>query len=320
MTLTQLEAFVASVRAGTFTLAAAHLRMSQAAVSDLVRRLEDELGTPLFVRGPRRLSLTSAGHNLLPHADRALESAHSGLEAVRSLQRLEGGTATFGLLRNADLYLRDGLARRFHHRHPNVRVRLVGQNSAETAQDVSAGRLEAGLVTLPVAGEVGLDVLPLVRDEILYVSLEAANVSSRPTIDDLCDRKMVLFDAHFATLDPMRRQLSERAQLAGRRLAPVIEVEYLPSALDLVAAGIGDTLVPSGAVAAEVVPRGLITSPLAEPLFDTVALIRRHGHVLSPPSAEFARLAHEALLENSRLPGSTVELVHEPEAIGAFLA
>jgi DNA-binding transcriptional LysR family regulator len=117
----------------------------------------------------------------------------------------------------------------------------------------------------------------------------------------------------------MRRQLAERAQLAGLRLAPVIEVEYLGSALDLVSAGFGDTVAPRAALAADGRTSQLHATPLAEPLYDTVALIRRHGHPLSPATTEFARLAHDALLENLRLPGSTAELVHEPAAITPFL-
>lgn len=319
MTLTQLEAFLASVRTGTFTAAADELRMSQPAISDLVRRLEEELGTPLFARGPRALSLTAAGEHLLPHAERAVESARAGAEAVRELSNLEGGTATFGVLRNADLYLRGGLVRRFHQLHPNVRIRLVGQNSAETAEDVRSGRLEAGLVALPIVGDDQLDVLPVVRDEIVYISTNPRHVSAPPTTTDLCDRRMVLFDAHFALSDPMRRQITERAQLAGRRLTPVMEVEYLPAALDLVAAGFGDTLAPRAALQAQSDASRLFMSPLAEPLFDTVALVRRHGHPLSPATAEFARLAHEALVENSLAVGSTAELLPSSRTIAEFL-
>lgn len=319
MTLTQLLAFLTAARTGTFTAAAAELQMSQPAVSDLVRRLEDELETPLFLRGARTLALTAAGEQLLPHAERSVDAAESGKQAVHVLRTLEGGTATFGVLRNADLYLRGGLVRRFHERHPDVRIRLVGQNSAETAEDVRSGRLEAGLVALPVVNDEQLNIFPVIRDEIVYVSAHRERVRTPPTTDDLCDRTMVLFDAHFATTDPMRRQIAERTQLAGRRLTPVMEVEYLSAALDLVAAGFGDTLAPRAAIAAQTSAVRLHVSALAEPLFDTVALVRRHGHPLSPATAEFVRLAHEVLVENSTLRGSTVELLRGGREIDRFL-
>ncbi|MFB8000203.1 LysR substrate-binding domain-containing protein [Streptomyces sp. NPDC056002] len=63
-------------------------------------------------------------------------------------------------------------------RYPDVRIRLVGQNSAQRAQVVASGALEAGLVMIPVEGE-GLDILPLARDELLYVTASAERARSK---------------------------------------------------------------------------------------------------------------------------------------------
>lgn len=251
------------------------------AVSDLVRRLEGELRTPLFQRGGRALVVTAGGRELLPYAEQAIEAARGGKQAVRSLLALEGGTATFGLLRNADYYLGTDLASEFLRLHPKVRIRLVGQNSAETAADVAAGRLEAGLVTLPI-DDSGLEVLPLIRDEVVYVSADRERAAHPPTTATLCSVPLVLYDAHFAATDPARRQLDGRAQLIGRRIEPVIEVEYLATALSLAARGFGDSIVCRAAVAAEVLPRGLWLVSLDEPLFDTLALIKQRDRRLAP--------------------------------------
>lgn len=318
LSLSQLDAFRTAAHSGSFTAAAHELHMSQPAVSDLVRRLEGEVGSTLFVRGSRRLELTSAGRHLLPHAERALDAVDAGRHAVQALRNVTGGTASFGVLRNANLYLSDGLARKFHDRHPDVRIRLVGQNSAETAEDVRAGRLEAGLVTLPVDG-TDLDSLPVARDEVVYVTADHRRARNPPTIEELCERPLVLYDAHFAQTDPMRRQLNERSQLAGGRIDAAIEVEYLGSALDLVAAGIGDTFAPRGALTTEIRPRGLRATPLAEPLFDTIALVRRRGRPVSPATFEFARLALAALVEHSSDAHSTVELLDPATSLEAFL-
>jgi DNA-binding transcriptional LysR family regulator len=118
----------------------------------------------------------------------------------------------------------------------------------------------------------------------------------------------------------MRRQIAERVQLAGRRLTPVMEVEYLPAALDLVAEGFGDTVAPRAALAAYAAGTELQVASLAEPLYDTIALARRHGHPLSPATTEFARMAHEALVENSSLDGATVTRLSSGRDIDRFLA
>ena len=296
MTLNQLRAFVAAERLGSFTAAAAHLEIAQASVSELIRRLEEELDAVLFVRGARRLSLTAAGTELLPYARESVVAADEGFRAVSSLGSLGGGTATFGVLRNADYYLLGNLVQTFHRRYPAVRVRLVGQNSAETAAAIAAGEVEAGLIVLPVDDE-DLVVTPLMRDEVRYVSADPARAAEPVTIEQFARRPLVLYDAHFGWKDPTRRQLAERARLAGVPIEPMIEIEHVEAALKLVAAGFGDTIVSSALAADPAFPRGLHTVGFAEPLFDTIAFARKRGRPLSRATREFARLAEDAISE-----------------------
>lgn len=296
MTLNQLKAFVEAQRLGSFTAAARALDIAQASASELVRRLEAELDAELFVRGSRTLTLTAAGQELLPYAQEAVAAADSGVRAVHSLGSLGGGTATFGVLRNADYYLLANLVQMFHARYPAVRVRLVGQNSAETASAVAAGDLEAGLVVLPIDDE-GLAVTPLMRDEVRYVSASEERTGQPVTIEAFAATPLVLYDAHYGWKDPTRRQLAERAQLAGVGIDPLIELEHVEAALKLAAAGVGDTIASRAVIASPTFPAGLHTAPFAEPLYDTIALVRRRGHPLSRATRELARLAEDTLRE-----------------------
>lgn len=296
MTLTQLRAFVEAERLGSFTAAARALDMAQASASELVRRLEAELDAELFVRGSRTLTLTSAGQELLPYAQQSVAAADSGTRAVHSLGSLGGGTATFGVLRNADYYLLSNLVQLFHARYPSVRVRLVGQNSAETAAAVAAGRIEAGLVVLPIDDEE-LQVTPLLRDEVHYVSANEERTRAPVTIEDFARAPLVLYDAHYGWQDPTRRQLAERAQLAGVRVDPLIELEHVEAALKLAATGVGDTIASRAVVDSPAFPDGLHTAPFADPLYDTIALVRRRGHPLSRATRELVRIAEDTLRE-----------------------
>ncbi|RLL69302.1 LysR family transcriptional regulator [Streptomyces sp. Z26] len=294
MTLNQLRAFVEAERLGSFTAAAEAMGIAQASASELVRRLETELDAALFARGSRTLTLTSAGRELLPYARQALAAAGHGARAVRSLGSLGGGTATFGVLRNADYYLLSDLVRHFHTRYPSVRVRLVGQNSAETASAVAAGRIEAGLVVLPVDDD-GLVVRPLLRDEVLYVSASEDRTRTPVTTEAFARAPLVLYDAHYGWRDPTRRQLAERARLAGVRVDPLIELEHVEAALGLVAAGVGDTVASRAVVSGAAFPPALRTVPFADPLYDTIALVSRRGHPLSRATSELARIAEDTL-------------------------
>ena len=88
---------------------------------------------------------------------------------------VRAGTASFGTFSTAVYYLLADLAEAFTDRYPGVRLRIVGLNSSAVADDVRAGRLEAGLVVLPVDAE-GLVVRPALRDEVLYTSAHAHRV------------------------------------------------------------------------------------------------------------------------------------------------
>jgi DNA-binding transcriptional LysR family regulator len=299
MTLNQLVAFLTAARLKSFTAAAKELRVSQASVSELVHRLEEEHGLPLFTRGSRSLMLTAAGQELLPFAEQAVSAANNGSQALRALRTLDGGVATFGIMRYADYYFLSDLVEEFHQNHPTVRVRLVGQNSVDVARNVASGELEAGLVVLPIDIE-GLRVTPLLRDEIVYASAVPARVRHAVTISQLAEAPLVLYDAHHGWKAPMRRQISELAQLEGLRLEPLIEVEYVTAALKLVARGIGDTFLPRAVAESSAMPPSVTFVPFAEPLYDTLALIQRETSYPSPATQELMQLATRMLLTRRR--------------------
>ena len=292
--LTQLRAFVAATEAGSFTGAAQQLRISQPAASELVRRMEAGYGLPLFVRAGRRLKPTSAGEELLGWARDILALVDGADQAMQELRGLRTGTASFGVLKNASYYFLSDLAERFHQEHPGVRIRLVGQNSAEVADAVRTGELEAGLAVLPVPLE-GIDAAPLLRDEVLWASADRSRAVKPMTLGRLIERPLVLYDAHYAWRDPTRRQLADRAAAAGVELPVAIEVENVESALELVARGVGETMVSRAVAASAAMPRGLHVVGFAEPLYDTIALLTRSRTVLSPVTRRLVDMATEMM-------------------------
>ncbi len=292
MTLQQLTYFLAAVEHGSFSAAAESLHMAQPSLSDQVRRLEAELGVPLFARAGRRLELTEAGRMLQPEAERTLAAAREAQESVREVRDVTGGTVEFGTFGSAHHYLLGGLVEEFRARHPSVRVRVVGQNSAEVADAVREGRLEAGLVVLPV-DDRGLDVRPAMREELLYVSAEPRRTREPVSIETLAAAPLILYDARWGADDPTRRQLRERAQRAGVKLEPQIEVEYMTAALDLAVRGLGDTLAARSIIVSRGLGRRLSSVAFDPPLFETFAFITRRDAHLSPTTRAFMEVAQK---------------------------
>jgi DNA-binding transcriptional LysR family regulator len=292
MTLQQLQYVLAAARHGSFSAAAAALYMAQPSLSEQVRRLEEELGVALFVRVGRGLEITEAGRRFLPEAERVLGAAEHAREVAVEVRELRGGTITFGTFGIAGWFGLADVIETLRHRHPDVRLRAVGQNSSEVADAVRAGQLEAAIVVLPIDDQA-LEVRPAIRVEVLYVTADAERARKKMSIQRLAAAELTLYDARWGDADPTRRQLAERAQRAGVFLEPTIEVEDVEVALDLAARGLGDTLVDATIASRPSFPSSLHTVPFSEPLYDTFAFIARRGAPLSPGIRAVVRAIEE---------------------------
>jgi DNA-binding transcriptional LysR family regulator len=280
LSLQQIRCFCTTLELGSFTAAATALRVSQPAVAEQVRKLEHALGADLFVRAGRGVVPTEAGRAFAEHAARSLRAVEDAADSVGELAALRSGTVAVGVFGGPSAWRMDQVVTAFLHRHPNMSVRLVGRNSSAVADRVRRGDLEAGVVLLPI-DDTALDVRPVARDEVLYVSAHAERTRRPATIEQLATTPLVFYDAESADDDPIRRQLVERAQALGVRLQPKVEVELKDIALRLVAAGVGDTYLPSAYTFAPYYPDGLATTSFGPALYDTFAIVTRPGTRLS---------------------------------------
>jgi DNA-binding transcriptional LysR family regulator len=281
LSLQQIRCFCAALELGSFTAAAQALHVSQPAVAEQIRKLEQALGADLFVRAGRGVVATEAGRVFAEHAARSLRALEDAADGVGELTGLRGGSVAIGIFGGPAAWRVDELVAAFLRRHPDVSVRLVGRNSSAIVERVRRGELEAGVVVLPIDDD-RLDVRPIVRDEVLYVSASPERTRRPATIERLAVTPLVFYDAESADDDPIRRQLAERAQALGVRLEPKVEVELKDMALRLVAAGVGDTYLPSAYTRAPYYPAGLQTTSFRPAIHDTFAIVTRPGARLSP--------------------------------------
>ena len=194
MSLQQIRCFCAALELGSFTAAAETLRVSQPAVAEQIRKLEQALGTDLFVRAGRGVVATDAGRAFAEHAAQSLRALDDAAESVGELTALRRGTVAIGIFGGPSAWRVDELVTAFLRRHPAVSVRLVGRNSSAVVERVRRGDLEAGVVVLPVDDEK-LDVRPIVRDEVLYVSASQERTREAATIERLAATPLVFYDA-----------------------------------------------------------------------------------------------------------------------------
>jgi DNA-binding transcriptional LysR family regulator len=144
MELRQLDAFVAVARAGSFTRAADQLGIVQPAVSQAVRRLEEELGLTLFERTSRRVTPTAAGAAFLPHAEAVLARLAEARQAAAALTAGEAGAIRVAGTGGAAALLRR-LQETLRERYPDVRLELARVQPKPKLQAVLDGELDAAL-------------------------------------------------------------------------------------------------------------------------------------------------------------------------------
>jgi DNA-binding transcriptional LysR family regulator len=147
MELRQLWYFVAVAEEGQFTRAAARVRVAQPAVSAQIRRLERELGEPLFHRDQRAVRLTVAGEALLPHARAALAAAELGREEIASLRGVLHGRLEVGVAGPVDHRFAEALGD-FHRAHPAVEIAFTQQQNEPLLDAVARGNVDAAIVGL----------------------------------------------------------------------------------------------------------------------------------------------------------------------------
>jgi len=282
MELHQFRYFVAVVRDGTFTKAAEHLYITQPSLSEQIRKLETELGSPLFQRLGRKLALTSAGESFLPHAEKVMfevEQARARVQEVRGLRR---GRLSIGVLPSAAARLLPKFLAEFRHRHPGVEVSLREENdSGEFEQMVHDGLLDLAIVRLPARRHTDLDVELLVREPMVMVA---------PPGHRLGDRRSValaeLANEPFVTMKPghgLRDCLLQFCRQAGFDPHIVFEANHLGSVMGLVLAGLGITVVPRMAAGHEG-RRVRVRDGFA---YRDLGVIWRQGQPLSPPARIF---------------------------------
>jgi DNA-binding transcriptional LysR family regulator len=299
LSLHQLRCFLATYEHGSLTGAAEELGYAQPSVSEQVRLLERSVGSPLFRRVGRGVVPTTVAETLRPHAERTLAAADEAMRVAQSATALETGTIRFGMFGTARLYASAGLVADVLARHPGVRVELVGQNSSDVLEDLRRGRLEAAMIAVPQISSEGMEVTPVARDELVYVSAHPDRLESPVTAARLSRAELVMPETTWRAVDSTRIVLRRMLHESGRNPQTRIEVEDVETAVELVGLGLADTVIPKGA-ASQLLPRlapdaGYVS--LRPRQYDSLAIVHRAGASLSPAARLMIEVATRRIQE-----------------------
>src|SRR5919107_2148622 len=293
LSLHQLRCFLTAYELGSLTAAAEQLGYAQPSVSEQIRSLERSLGAGLFTRVGRGVVPTATAEELRPYAERAIAAAEEARRVAQRVSALETGTIRFGMFGTARLYAGAGLVADVLARHPGVRVELVGQNSTDGQEDLRRGRIEAAMIAVPQVSSEGMQVTPVARDELVYISADPETLRSPVTAHRLAHASLVMPETTWRATDSTRMVLRQMVHQTARNPQTRIEVEDVETAVELVGMGLADTVIPRGA-AEQLLPRlapaaGWVS--LRPRQFDTLAIVHRSGATLSPAAQLMIQLA-----------------------------
>ncbi|MEU1054611.1 LysR family transcriptional regulator [Streptomyces sp. NPDC005876] len=276
MELRHLQHFVAVAEDQHFTRAAERLLVSQSGLSASIRALERELGTPLFVRTTRRVTLTEAGRALLDEARRVLAQVRSAYEAVAAVQGVLRGTLSLGTEQCIAGVNVAGLLAGFRRRHPDVEIRLRQAGSGELAEEVAAGRLDLAFAYRTQADTDQLRSASLASEPMTVLCHPGHPLAARGAVltpGDLAGEVFVDFHPDWGP----RRITDTAFAAAGVRRTVALEVNDVHGLLDLIDEDLGVAVVPRHFRRKRASLTSLPLEDTGEAAYETIALLPPAG-------------------------------------------
>ena len=272
-----------------FSRAAERLYIAQPPLSQMIRRLEHELGVTLFHRTKREVALTDAGVIFLEEAKRTLAQAEHAIRSVRRAHRGELGRLVVGFIGSAAYSVLPPIVRRFREQYPDVDLTLQELSTVQQVHGLRDGSLQVGFLR-PFKQEPTLRCKVVLRESLVIALPEHHRLSQHAKIAMrlLVDEPFVVFPRSLAPeLYDQIISLCQRARFTPRI---VQEAMQLPTIVSLVAAGIGVAVIPASLqnlgragvsyrTIREATPKAELavawrperSSPLLQPFLDVVA-------------------------------------------------
>ena len=246
LTLRQLRYFEALARHGHFGRAAEDCAVSQPALSMQIKEMEAVLGTPLFERGARQVRLTGFGEEFAERVQTILRSVDELGELARASRESLAGRLRIGIIPTIAPYLLPTLIGKLAERSPGLDIRVRETVTPKLLAELAEGRLDTAIVALPVSEPTLREVALFSEDFVLVRPASDADkpVPSRERLREM--RLLLLEEGHC-----FRDQALSFCNLPSAPPRELLDGSSLSTLVQMVAAGIGVTLIPEMAVTVE---------------------------------------------------------------------
>lgn len=297
LSLRQLRAFWLVAQEGSMTRAASQMHLTISALSMLVRTLEEELGVRLFERTTRRVELTEAGRQFMPAVRDVFFALDSGIDTLQEGKRRKSERLVLATSPLLAASVTPWVIAGFREQFPNVNVSLVDVPVDQVAALVREAKADFGICTADKA------LTDLVTQELYKDTLVLACSADHPLAErseagwsDLVDQSLILLTPGTG----LRRLTDQSLGQLTLHLKPAFEVANVQTALGLVAAGLGISVLPAYSVA-RAAGQGVVQVPLLDPVVsrEIIALCTRN-RPFSTAAEAFLTLFKEIAAKRSK--------------------
>ena len=244
--LNQLRYFEAVAQQGHFGRAADICSISQPALSMQIKELDTSVGIALFERGTRTVRLTQAGEDLLPRVRDILQSVDELTDVARAAQKTLTGRLRLGVIPTIAPYLLPPIIGDLSRMAPDLDIHVRETMTQRLLQELSAGRIDAAIVALPVS-EPTLVEVPLFSEDFVLVRPLQDSATAVPSRENLREMRLLLLEEGHC----FRDQALAFCNIGTTRTRELLDGSSLSTLVQMVGAGIGLTLIPEMAVDVE---------------------------------------------------------------------
>ncbi|MDO0821260.1 LysR family transcriptional regulator [Desulfosporosinus nitroreducens] len=293
--MNRYKAFIKIIETGSFTKAAEELGYTQSAISQMVRALEEELSTILFLRSRKGIALTPDAEEFLPYI-KAVHNSHRELEEKhREMQGLQKGIIRIGTFSSVSSNWLPDLIRDFKARYPSVCFELHQGEYTSIAQLIKEGSVDFGFVNPDAQAVSELKTIPLQQDEMMVVVPKNHPLTrkKKTLLQDLVNEAFILLD---------EGQLSVPLEFFKREnLHPNIQYRVHDdyTIMSMIERGLGISILPKLIISRS--PYHIATLELSPPIVRTISLAFKNKKVLPIASRYFMDFIVEQYGRNSQV-------------------
>ena len=263
MTLNELRYIVAVAQERSFGRAAAKCFVSQPALSVAIHKLEDELGAPLFERGKSEITVTPVGERIVEQAQRVLEEASRIREIAQAGRNQLAGTLKLGVIYTVAPYLLPDLVPALRKLAPLMPLELEENLTEVLEGELKSGRIDAAIVALPFAPP-GVTTVFCYEEPFQVVVPSEHKWAKRKSVhpDELAGEHAILLNVGHC----FRDQVLDACPELNRQDLPTARTNSLETVRNMVASGLGVSVLPRDALTPKYHSRLVVSVPFAKPV------------------------------------------------------